>query len=121
MAASIFKLTSSASTNLTSINGTTPNTDLYGYEIYNTNAAARFVKLYWGPPGSFSGGGDSPTVGTDKPAMTIQVGATAPARASFPTGIGGPGTMFMAMTTGAADTDNTAVGAGDLIASLMIG
>lgn len=121
MQPSVFKITSAASVNLTQPLGTVPSADLYGYEIYNTNVAARFVKFYWGAPGTFSGGGDTPTVGTDVPKITIQVPATGKASSNYACPVGGPGTMFMAMTVNAADTDATAVGAGDLIASIFVG
>lgn len=112
MQPSVFKITFAASVNLTQPLGTVPSADLYGYEI---------VKFYWGAPGTFSGGGDTPTVGTDVPKITIQVPATGKASSNYACPVGGPGTMFMAMTVNAADTDATAVGAGDLIASIFVG
>ncbi len=117
MSARVFKLTSGASLNLTEV-GQGPQ-KLTGYEIYNTAAAARFVKLYWGVPGQFSSSGDKPTVGTDVPNITIQVGATAPARQSYSEGLQNSGNLFLATTVNAADTDATTVSAGDLIISLF--
>ena len=116
----IFKLTSLNTTNLNQI-GQNQNTDLYGWAIVNTNAAARYVKLYWGVPGKFSGGKDFPTVGTDIPTITIECTPAGTSINSFSKGIGNQGSLFMAMTTLPADTDATAVGAGDLIASIFYG
>src|SRR5574337_361819 len=120
MTASVFKLTSAASTNLVGI-GNMPSTDLYGYNIVNTVASVRYVKFYWGVPGSFSSSGDIPTVGTDVPQLTVQVPSSGTAIAQFATAIGNQGSMFMATTTTAPDSGSTAVGAGDLIISVYFG
>ncbi|MDE2105121.1 MAG: hypothetical protein KGL39_48280 [Patescibacteria group bacterium] len=120
MSCSIFKLTSAATTNLTAI-GNMPNTDLYGYNIVNTVASARYVKFYWGVPGHFSSSNDNPTVGTDTPLLTVQVPASGTATAQFNIPIGNNGSLFMATTTTAPDNGSTAVGAGDLIISIYFG
>jgi hypothetical protein len=93
---------------------------LTGYEFFNGAAAARFVKLYWGSPGTFSGNSDTPTVGTDLPNMTIQIAATAAARLSYTSAPRGRGRLFYAVTVNAVDTDTTAGSAGDVIGSLFI-
>lgn len=124
MSSRILKLTSAASVNLTPVGGT-ERVKVTGWEIWNTNAAARFVKLYWGNAqyggagGGFSGNGDKPTVGTDVPLVTIPVAATGENRQALYSGIQGTGTCFIATTVNAADTDNAAVGAGDLIISIF--
>lgn len=121
---SVFKLSSTNSTNLTMI-GNSPNIDCYGWNIVNTNAAARFVKLYWGSPGKWSSSGETPTVGTDIPSITIEVPAlgttTGSTTAYFPGGLGNNGYMWMATTTTAPDNASTAVGAGDLLISIFFG
>lgn len=114
--ATVFKLTSGASLNETQIGGT--GAALRGWYIYNTNAAARFVKFWWGAPGTFSSNGDKPVVGTDPPQLTIQIPATGKDTQALNVPTGNGKNMFMATTTGAADTDNTAVGSGDLIISV---
>lgn len=99
-----FHLISAATTNATSIKGSAGQ--VYGYELYNSNAAVRYVKLY--------NKNTAPTVGADTPFRTI--GVPANGRASFQTSIGllmGSG-IAIATTTGIADGDSTAVGAGDL-------
>lgn len=121
---SVFKLSSANTTNLTQI-GVSPNMKCYGYNIVNTNAAARFVKLYWGSPGKWSSSGETPTVGTDVPSITIEVPAlgttTGSAGAYWDAGVGNQGYMWMATTTTAPDNASTAVGSGDLLISLFYG
>jgi len=117
---SVFKLNSAASTNLTQI-GNNTGIDCYGYNIVNTNAAVRCVKLYWGSPGKWSNSGETPTVGTDVPSVTIQVPATSTVSVFWERGVGNQGYMWMATTTTAADNSSTAVGAGDLIISIFYG
>lgn len=119
MSSAVFKLTSGASTNLSQIGGADGGTTVTGYEIYNTSAAAEFVKLYWAAPGKFSSGGQAPTVGTDVPNVTIYVPTVGPARQTYYSPIRGQGTLWLATTTGAADSNSTAVAAGDLIISIF--
>jgi hypothetical protein len=97
------------------------NAILGGIEIYNTAAAARFVKFYWGAPGSFSSGGQKPTVGTDIPNITIGQAATSgsPRTWTDEGGVYGKGSLFVAFTVNAADSDNTAVTAGDVILTVF--
>lgn len=121
---SVFKLSSAATTNLLKI-GNSTGIKCYGYNIVNTNAAARFLKLYWGPPGKWSSAGETPTVGTDVPSITIEVPAlgttTGGAGAYWDVGVGNQGEMWMATTTTAPDNASTAVGAGDLLISIFFG
>lgn len=120
MSVGIFKLTSLASTNLNQV-GQNQNTDCYGWTLINTTAAAKYVKLYWNAPGRFSSNKDTPTVGTDVPNITIEIPASGTVSQSFTIGIGNSGQLFMATTLNASDTDATAVGAGDVIASIYYG
>lgn len=103
------RLVSAASTNVTQVK--TSGGLLKGYYIINTNAAARFVKLYdlQGPP----------VVGTDIPALTIQLAASSPDKQSIPDGWQFQKGIYFATTTGVADSDSAAVGAGDLIIQLF--
>lgn len=116
----VFKQNSGASTNLQKI-GNMSGVKLYGYNIVNTNAAIRYVKFFWGPPGNWSSSGNTPTVGTDVPTITVLVPATGTLVGSFPNGMGNNGEMWMATTVNAADSDATAVGAGDLLSSIIFG
>ena len=109
----VSRLASSAATNnATSAKASAGN--LFTVSVVNTNAAARYLKFY--------NKASAPAPGTDNallmwvlqvPASTVNGGlATLDFGARplyFSTGIA------WAMVTGAGDTDNTAVGAGDLI------
>ena len=104
---------SAASTNATTVKAATAI--LGGWALYNTNAAARYVKLY--------NTAVSPTVGTTVPTLRITVpGNTAgagsniapPAQGiSFSTG------LSYAITTGAADSDATAVLLNEVVVNLF--
>lgn len=119
MSANIFKQTSAASVNLTRVKILGAN--VMGWNIINTNAAVRYVKIYFVLPGGGPSGADGPVVGTTPPYITIQVPASGSAVAAFdPAGVSMKGDLWMATTVNAADSDATAVGAGDLITSLFI-
>lgn len=80
--------------------------DLFSLIGFNTNAAVRYLKIY--------DKATAPTVGTDTPVLTIPLVPSAGfaidfAPLSFSLGIG------YALTTGAADADTGAVGAGDIV------
>jgi hypothetical protein len=110
MAAMKFRFVSAASTNLNQVKGYGAN--LKGALLINTNAAARYVKLYEST--------DTPTVGTTVPALTIQVPASTQVPLTWSDGVNFSKTMWVATTTGVADTDSTAVGAGDLYVQLFV-
>ena len=124
MSCNVYKIASAATTNLTQIGSSDMATVLKGWTIINTNAAMRFVKFYWGPPGTFSSSGTQPTVGTDVPKITVGVAAPATTvtpgytSQSFPDGIRGAGSLWVATTANAADSDATAVSSGDLFISI---
>ena len=103
------RLVSAATTNVTQVK--TCGGLLKGWNILNTNAAARYVKLYdtMAPP----------TVGTDAPALTIQIPATSSDNLSTPDGWKFDKGIYFATTTGVADSDTAAVGAGDLIIQIF--
>lgn len=80
---------------------------MYSITASNTNAAARFVKLY--------NLATAPTVGTSVPVLTIPVAPNSTVNLNFgtygmrlATGIG------LAITGAAADTDTTAIGAAEV-------
>lgn len=104
---SISHLVSAATTNAT--NAKASAGQVYGWNIFNTNAAIRYVKLH-----NTAG---TPTAGTAV-VMTIGVPATGGNNIMLPHGIAfGTGIAFTTVT-GAADSDATAVGANDLIIDL---
>ena len=78
---------------------------LFSVNGYNSTATVTYLKFY--------DKATAPTVGTDVPVLTYALPATAafsfPVPFGFATGIG------YGLVTGAADADNTAVGAGDVL------
>lgn len=107
-ALSALKVISAASTNATSVKGSAGQ--LYWLHVVNTNAAARFLKLY--------NKATAPTVGTDVPIHTFAIpGNTGgagfvialPVPITFATGIA------LALTTGVADADAGAVAANEIV------
>lgn len=95
---------SAASTNATSVKGSAGM--VYGISISNTNAAARYFKLY--------DKSSSPTVGTDTPKSTIQIPANATVIRVYPVGMVFSSGIAYAATGAMGDSDTTAIGAGDL-------
>ena len=99
------KLISAATTNATSVKATPGQ--IYLLVATNTNATDRFIKLY--------NKASTPTVGTDTPIQVYTLhqnqptGFLLPVGMKFDTGIG------FALTTGQADSDTGAVGAGDIV------
>jgi len=109
MSSKKLKRTSTADTNLVAVQPFGGN--LRGVIAVNTNAATRYLKFY--------DSADAVTVGTDVPVITFALPASSGFTA-FPTdGINFKLGMAMAITTGAADTDATAPGAGDVILTVL--
>jgi hypothetical protein len=105
-----YTLNSAASTNAALV--LTGTSGLQAFYATNTGAAAAFVKLY--------NKATAPTVGTDTPAMLIPVPAAVggvPGTAPLPIGFSGfrfALGLGIAITGGAADSDTTAVAAGQV-------
>lgn len=103
--ASLAKVASAASTNLTSVK--TTSTRLYGYHFTNSGAAWRYVKLY--------NKASAPVLASDVPVAVIGIppGGVAvvdrSAPMSFTTG------LAYAITAGAADTDATVTAANEVV------
>jgi hypothetical protein len=102
---------SAASTNSTNVKASAGQ--LYSVQVFNTNAAARYLKLY--------NDASAPTVGTDTPVKTMTIpGNTAGAGLvinwdkglTFSNGIG------FGLTTGVADNDTGAVAANELVVNI---
>lgn len=83
---------------------------LFGYDISNTNAAWRYVKLY--------NKATNPSPGSDTPFRTIGVPPGGKVTHHQPAGIAFGTGIAIAMVTGLPDNDNNAVGLGDLIVEL---
>lgn len=95
---------SAATTNATLVKS--GESALMALAVSNVNAAARYLKLY--------NKATAPTVGTDRPVLTIPIPATGIANIQF----GCMGLLFtlglcFALTTGAADADTAAVAANE--------
>lgn len=120
MTDSVYKFTTAGSTNLNQVrNGPAV---FKGIVAVNTAAYAIFVKIYWFKPTASATG---PTVGTTVPDLTFEVPAlstTTPGLVqTFINGVAARcGNLFVAVTKLAADTDTTAVLAGDGIISLLV-
>jgi hypothetical protein len=82
---------------------------VYGLTLSNTNAAARYVKLY-----------DKATnpASTDTPALSVQVPANGSRDLAFPAGMAFANGIGLRITTGAADNDANGAGAADVLADL---
>jgi hypothetical protein len=106
-AASKTHLISAATTNATIVKASAGR--LLGWRISNTNASYRYVKLHNQATSPTAGTGVVETIAV--PPNGIAVG-NIPQGSAFTTGIG------MTTTTGSADADTSAVGAGDLIIDL---
>lgn len=109
MASKKLKLVSAANTTPVSIQQLGGN--LKGLIAVNTNAAIRYMKFYDST--------DAPAVGTTVPVLTVQIPASGSASPVLsPDGVGFKSSMWVAFTVNAADSDNTAVGAGDVITTI---
>ena len=84
---------------------------VYGWAITNDSASVSFVKLYDKVT--------APTVGTDTPAMTIQIPAATYISEEFLGGIYFPIGVGIGATTGVADGNTGAPAANDLVVNLF--
>jgi hypothetical protein len=83
---------------------------LTGFEIYNSAAAARFVKFF--------NKSSAPSMGTDTPLRTVQIPATSAVRIELVRGKKFTAGLWVSVTVNASDTDNTAPAANDVIMSI---
>jgi hypothetical protein len=108
--ATFFNLISAATTNATSVKASAGAIgQLYAF---NTSASTKFLKLY--------NKASAPTVGTDIPVFTIAIAPNAECnfRISDMGGLRLATGIALAITGAAANTDTTAVAAGDVITSM---
>lgn len=104
-------LSAAASTNATSVKASAG--DVFKIIGTNTNAAARYLKLY--------NKASAPTVGTDTPVMTLYLPPSSVGGGVFQFDFGSKQLYFAtgiayALTTAAADADTGALTAGDVVA-----
>ena len=108
-AATAARLPSSAATNNATLVKATAGA-IYSVNGYNASAGVIYLKFY--------NKATAPTVGTDTPVLTYALPATAAFSFQVPfgfaTGIG------YGMVTGAADNNNTAIGAGDVLGLTVV-
>lgn len=109
-AASKFHLVSAATTNATVVKASAGR--IVSWRVSNTNAAWRYVKLHNSATTPTAGTGVVETIAVP-PNSTVT--GTIVQGSGFSTGIG------ITTVTGASDSDNTAVGANDLIIDLFFG
>jgi hypothetical protein len=105
----IFRLLAAATTNASSVKGSAGQ--VYGWYLFNTSAATKYVKLY--------NKATAPTVGTDTPVMTLPLPAGSAANVYFEDGIAFATGIALAITGAVADADTTAVAANDVIVNLF--
>lgn len=106
---SYHKLISLATVNATSVKTTTANVG--SINISNTQATPRYFKIYNKAP--------APTVGTDVPIFTFYIPANDTIQIDIPAmGLRLTTGLAFAITANAADADNTAIGAGDIITNI---
>ena len=120
MTATVFRLNTAGSTNLTKVREGT--TKVKGIIAVNTAAYAIFVKFYWFRPTSSAA---APTVGTTAPQITLELPAlgTTTGGVQFQSDdgmVGGDAELWIAVTKLPADSDTTAVLAGDGLISLLV-
>lgn len=105
----IERLVSANSTNATSVKASAGQ--VFGWVLWNDNAAHRFFKLY--------NKASAPTVGTDTPVMTIGLPPDASVHVEFVTGIEFDTGIGFGTTTGVADSDTGAVAANEILVNLF--
>lgn len=105
----VFRLLAAATTNANLVKAT--NGAVFGWFVANLAAAARYLKLY--------DSAVSPTVGTDRPLLTIPLQGSSGANVEFVGGIEFRKGIALAVTTGVADTDTGACSLNDLVLNLL--
>jgi len=103
----VYRAVAAASNNAASIKGSAGQ--VYGWEIYNAAAAARYVKLY--------NKATAPAPATDNGLLRVVIGIAAGQRAFYNSenGIAFSSGIGIAAVTGITDTDNVSTAANDLV------
>lgn len=124
MAARTFRFVTANTNNLQAVPGSAQK--LIGASLINTAATVFYAKFWWFEP--VEGGAQGPTVGTTPPDFVIAVppldaatGSVGSVTPSWPAGIlMGVTPLWVACVTGSADSDNTAVAAGQGNINLLL-
>jgi len=106
---SIYRRISTASTNAETAKASAGQ--VYGVIAVNTNASARYLKLY--------NTSSAPTVGTTTPVITIPLPGAGGVSFSLVQGIPFATGISIAITSGAADSDTGSVAANEQIVTLL--
>lgn len=106
---SVARLVSAATTNATNVK--TSVGQVFGWTLWNDNAAHAFFKLY--------DKASAPTVGTDTPAFVVGIPPDSEVSVEFTTGIEFSTGIGYATTTGVADSDTGAVAANEVLVNLF--
>lgn len=124
MTARSYRFITANTNNLRQI-GPAPSCKLVGASLINTSNTVFYVKLWWFRGADAAAAG--PTVGTTAPDLVIAVppldaaGGAGYATPSWPGGVCNAGApLWVACVTGAADSDNTAVAAGQGNINLLL-
>lgn len=105
----VTKINSAASTNGAAVKGSAAR--LYGYQLANMTASWKFLRLY--------NQAAAPTVGTTVPFMVVPLPPNSAIDLNMTIPITFSAGLGMAITGAAADLDATAIGAGEVIGSLL--
>lgn len=124
MTARVYRFVTAATNNLQKTGSAACK--LVGASLINTLDTPFYVKFWWLKP--IVGGAQLPTVGTTVPDLVIEVpaadpttGATGSVCPSWPGGIAQAGApLWVACVTGSANSDNTAVAAGQGNVNLLV-
>jgi len=100
----LYTVNSAASTNGANVKASAAN--VYGLSVHNASASTKYVRLF--------NLATAPTVGTSVPIMVVAVPATSSKEIEFVPALRFSTGLAVAITGGAAATDNTAVAAGDV-------
>jgi hypothetical protein len=103
------RIHAAASTNATNVKASAGQ--LYGWALFNTTAAIKYVKLY--------NSASAPTAGSGTPFLTIMLPAGSGTNVEFTMGVPMGTGIGYTIVTGAADTDATAVAANDVTGVLL--
>lgn len=106
-------INSAATNNAQSIQTIKRGAGVWAVNAYNAGGAAAYVKLY----DKF----DLPVPGTDTPAFVLAVPASGNARLDLNVAMQFKNGIGLAIVTGAADTDNTAVAANQVKVAVVHG
>ena len=102
------RVISAGSTNATNVKNSAGQ--VYGIDVSNTNASARYLKLY--------DKASAPTVGSDTPIGTYLLKAGELTQLRFPQGKTFASGIGFALTTGVADADTGAVSANEHVVNM---